>query len=342
MPSHPTSTRDTMRGRLNQSRVKLWVLMNASRGWVAAAAVGLVVVVLLVGGAVAPASLASGDPVETLFQGLLTAIITAVSLVISINQVVLSQELGPLGDQQERMDKALSFRAEVADALDLAVSPPAPAAFLEALLRGIAARAKAVGKAANDALPADDAREALCTYSEDTAAHAEEVADQLSGAQFGTFAVVFAALNYNYSQKINEGRRLQAMDAVNGEAQGVEAALEAVVNLLTLFGPTREHIKTLYFQWELIDLSRFLLYTSIPALLVATCMILYADAGMTASLWTLAGLDGMVWVVALATAVTLLPFMVLLAYIVRIVTVAKHTLAMGPFVLRTKGSEGDD
>ena len=49
---------------------------------------------------------------------------------------------------------------------------------------------------------------------------------------------------------------------------------------------------------------------------------------------TVFGVETLVVVVAAATALSLVPFLLLLAYILRIATVTKHTLSIGPFILR--------
>jgi hypothetical protein len=67
-------------------------------------------------------------------------------------------------------------------------------------------------------------------------------------------------------------------------------------------------------------------------LVVAGGMILYVDASTFTG--TTAGVTDLVWVVSAAATVSLLPFAVLIAYILRIATVTQRTLAIGPFVLR--------
>ncbi len=47
---------------------------------------------------------------------------------------------------------------------------------------------------------------------------------------------------------------------------------------LSMFGPAREHVKTLYFEWALVTLSQLILYAAIPALAVAI-MLAAVDAG---------------------------------------------------------------
>jgi hypothetical protein len=49
----------------------------------------------------------------------------------------------------------------------------------------------------------------------------------------------------------------------------------------------------------------------------------------------------MLWIVSLGVTVGTLPFLVLVAYIVRITTIAKRTAAIGPLVLRTTDQKGE-
>lgn len=82
--------------------------------------------------------------------------------------------------------------------------------------------------------------------------------------------------------------------------------------------------------------------TQTPSDMVSVSMILYLDNPSTIRGATL-GIDNLVWVVSSAVAVALVPFMLLLSYILRIATVAKRTLAIGPFVLRefTRSADSD-
>ncbi|WP_224333977.1 hypothetical protein [Haloprofundus halobius] len=336
---------NTMRGRVGQSRLKLWLLMDANRWFVTALPLTLVFAALVVLGVLDPAPIRGSwnlkDPIETTFQGFLTAIITGVTLVVTINQLVLSQELGPLGDQRDRMDGAMEFREDVEDVLDVPAAPPEPSAFLRALIEGIRNRAQELetASAETDGNSSEDAENAVSEYVDGLVENADEVAKQLESEQFGTFDVLFAALNFNYSWKIYEGRRLrnQYTDSLSEETR---ERLDNLTETLKFFGPAREHFKTLYFQWELINLSRTMLYTSIPALVVATGMILYVDNPGSIQGFAF-GVDNLVWVVSGAVTVALVPFMVLLSYVLRIATVAKRTLSIGPFILRSVNRSED-
>ena len=334
---------DRMRGRIPGSRVKVWLLLNASRRMVAAALLAGFFVVFVVLGVLDPApmraAMGSDDPIETAFQGFLTAIITGVTLVVTINQLVLSQELGAVADQRERMEGAMAFREEVESVIGRDVAPAEPASFLQTIVDATRERADALEEA-SDGAEDEDRRERIQAYVDSLTENAESVRDRLEGARFGTFEVVFAALDYNYSWKIYEARRLRREYEDPDEVEEVDEALDRVIEALELFGPAREHFKTLYFQWELIDLSRAVLYAAVPALVVATGMILYVDNPASVTGTTL-GVDNLIWLVSAAVTVALLPFVILLSYILRIATVTKRTLAIGPFVLRETDRTAD-
>ena len=85
---------------------------------------GIIVASLAVDGATA--ALRADDPVETTFQALIGATVTGVTLVLTLDQLVLSQELGAVSDQQSRMRGAVEFREDVGDLLG--ETPPAEAA----------------------------------------------------------------------------------------------------------------------------------------------------------------------------------------------------------------------
>jgi hypothetical protein len=207
--------------------------------------------------------------------------------------------------------------------IEPAVSPAAPAAFLRELVETTRGRAEALGAASDDP--------AVAAYVERVIGNAETVIERLEDAQFGEFDVVRAALDYDYSWKLVVGRRLAA-DGLDEEAA---AALEALLDALELFGPAREHFKTLYFRWELADLSRAMLYAAVPAIVVAAGALLYLDPADLSG--ATAGVAHAPVVVALATTAAVVPFALLLSYVVRIVTVTKRTLSVGPFVLRETG-----
>jgi len=321
---------DTMRERVPENSRKFWLLLDADRWLVAGGIVGSVFVALVAAGLLQPTPvrtlLTDGDPLETLYQALVGSTITGVTLVLTLSQLVLSQEQGPVGDQRERMQGAMSFREDVEDVIREPVSPAQPSAFLRSLVKLTKRRAQALEDAVNE-IDDDDLTEQVSTYVENLEGNAETVASNLEGSQFGEFDVVFSALNYNYSWKLYAARRIRAAHA-DVLSERATDAFDELIEALELFGPAREHFKTLYFQWELADLSRTVLYASVPALAVAVGSLLFFDPASVSRGWVA------LVIAALTVSVTLTPFAILLAYILRIATVTKRTLSIGPFILR--------
>jgi hypothetical protein len=331
MPTHDDKPDDLLRERAEQGRRKLWFLLEADRWLVTVVFMLAVFVPLTAAGYTLPSAgeaLLDSDSIDTVFQGLLTATITGVTLVLTLNQLVLSQELGSVGDQRERMEGALEFRGDTADTLDTAVSPARPSKFLRVLVQESGETAgklaDTIGEEEDDDL-VEDTEE----LAERVIENAERVSQGLDGAQFGEFDAVSSALNFNYSGKVFEAQRIRER---YDDELGPEPTedLEHLVGLLKKFGLAREHFKTLYFQWSLINLSRHLLFAAVPALTVSAGMVLFFDP----TAYTRLGDGALVLLVVTTVTVSVLPFMILLAYVLRIATVTKHTLSIGPFVLR--------
>lgn len=312
--------------------------MNGNRWVVASLLAGLFFVLLVLMGGLDPVSvrqiLGKKDPVETLFGALAGGILTGVTLVLAINQLVLSQELGAVSDQRQRMEGSMDYIRHVESLLSESVTPAEPARFLGTLLDGIHERSQRLATRASQTLDSDEAVERIQSYVDSLSDRAETTRRRLEGAQFGSFDVVSAALLFNYSKLLHEGRALR--DVLNDETEGiVEGTLDDLLDLLQAYGSTREHFKTLYFQWELINLSKAIIYTGVPALLIACAVVFYLNDTIMITGRTL-GLSHFHLSLGFLTTLCIYPFLILVSFILRIATVAKETLAMGPFILRDR------
>jgi len=330
---------ESVGSRLSGHRYRSWLVLQANR-WLLAAVILLVVFGLLLGAshlALTPFReiAADRDGFQLLFTAFIGAIITGTSIVVTINQLVLSQELGAVGDQRSRMRESVEFRADVEQKLSTATVSPEPAAFLSELIEGIRASAEELRQTVDSET---ELAAALDGYVDRLQKTTEQVTANLSSAQFGTFGVLWAVLDFNYSEQIHELREIQHAHAEECSTETVEA-IEALLSVLKLFGPAREHFKTLYFQWELINLSRALLYISVPALAIIGGLIMYVDAAALTG--TMLGVDVLVIVASAGFTIGIAPFVVFTVFIVRIASVAKRTLAMGPFILQETNRQAD-
>ncbi|EMA52878.1 hypothetical protein [Halococcus thailandensis] len=327
------STANTMRERANESRLKLWILLKANRLLVTGVLAVTFFVVFVIGVTELPPPLVpqlnNGDTIDTLFSTMISAVITGVTLVVTISQLVLSQENGPLGEQRQRMEDSMDFR-DYTEELVGSPSPADPSAFLRNIIDVSQDRAEAIRDGFED-IESDQLRWEIDQFTQSVIGNSETVRDQLQGGTFGNFDVVFAALNYNYGWKIFQVERLlNDHEADLGEREN--ELLNELKTALSMFGPAREHVKTLYFEWALTSLSQLILYAAIPALAVAGIMMVIGEAGTFPG--STLGIENIALLVGASLTITLLPFLLLVSYISRIVTLAKRTLAIEPLILR--------
>jgi hypothetical protein len=168
----------------------------------------LIFLAFMLAGVVKPVSLQttmqSRDIVEALFSGLVGAIITGATLVVTINQLVLSQEIGSLGSQRSRMDTALDFRQKTDELLGT-TPPTEPAAYLDALIETNEQRARRLREVLSAA--GDRQRnDRVGSFVDDLLQNAGHARYRLEDTDFGTFSVLSPALDYD--QKMNDLRRL--------------------------------------------------------------------------------------------------------------------------------------
>jgi len=328
------STENTMRARSGDSRVNIWLLLGANRLHVTAVLalvvfVAFVALVSYLPPALLP-QLRSSDTIETMFSTMIGAIVTGTTLVVTIGQLVLSQENGPLGEQRSRMEEAMDFR-DFTEELIGTPSPADPSAFLRNLVDISQERAEAV-RDGLDHIDSDQLQWEVEEFTESVVGNSETVREQLDDAEFGTFDVLFAALNYNYAWKIFQAERL-ANDHEEDLGQPEDDLLDELKTALSMFGPAREHVKTLYFEWALVSLSQMILYAAIPALVVAGVMTTVVDAGTFPG--ASFGVANLIWLIGASFTVTLVPFLLFVSYVLRIVTIAKRTLSIEPLILRS-------
>ena len=337
--------RNTLRGRAGGSQLRLWLLLEADRFGLAAGLALLVFVGFLGVGILHPGTLTeaigSGNPIDLLFSALIGGIITGTTLVVTISQLVISQENGPIGDQRRRMSNALDFQGYARRLLG--TEPPAePSTLLRTIVEAARENADALreavgaptGAGAGDA-EGDRGRETLNREVDelvvDVEENAETVVADLDDADFGTYEALSAAVDFNYSWKLSESRRLAA-EYADRLTDDERRAFDELETALATFGAAREHVKTLYFQWALIDLSRQILYLALFALVVAGYMLAFVNSStFTGQVF---GVDRLLVVTGAGFTLCLLPFLLFMSYVFRVVTVAKRTLAIGPLILR--------
>ncbi|AGN02274.1 hypothetical protein L593_11655 [Salinarchaeum sp. Harcht-Bsk1] len=267
---------------------------------------------------------------QQLFTALLSGAILLVSIVVSINSVTLSEEITDLENQEQRIQATLDYHRRIEEYIEAEVTPARPADFLTAVLYGLDQQAEVLEETV-DAGGNERLKEDVAALTSGISTDVLQARRRLEAAEWGTFDVLLAGLNYDYSSHLHavRGLRHEHGDALSDEER---QALEGVVDVLTHIGTSREYFKSLYYKRELALLSSRLLYVGLPVIVFTSYVILALDAQLFPQV-SMFGLSPVLLSVAFAFTVALAPYLVLTSYVLRATAVTLQTLAAGPFIL---------
>ncbi|MFC6758205.1 hypothetical protein ACFQER_18155 [Halomicroarcula sp. GCM10025894] len=275
--------------------------------------------------------------VRTLFSVLLSGAILIVSVVSSISSIVLSEEITDIETTQERIDASIEFRRKAENLAEVEGSPGQPAAFLEVILYTIYRETRTLREVAEGA-DNDEFTQDIRRLTETVLSEAKQAGTTLDGARFGTFKVLSAGLNYDHSWQLNTARRIQNRHE-EALTQEQSQALTDLIDTLKLFATGRQYFQSLYYKREVARLSGMLLYVSLPVIIVISYLMLAVDETIMpeSSVGLLSGQS--VFLLA-AYTLSLAPYIVLTAHVLRIAAITLRTLAAGPFTIGSGSDQG--
>ncbi|ESP90168.1 hypothetical protein [Candidatus Halobonum tyrrellensis] len=305
-----------------------WVLLHGNRAIIAAGIAAAFGAAFAGAHALGVAPLADPKPVFYLFGGLVSGNLTLITVVVSINQLLLSQELSTPGELGSEIQETIDYREEVETASGR-IAPVEPLGFLRLLFENTRREAQRLGGLAASELASDERAQVdeLVTGITD---HVDRVDALLERSGSDVFSVLSVTLTTNYARQIHRIRRFR--DRFDGErevADSVDDASERLIQALRNVDVARQYFKSIYLQDELSQLSRVLLYAGLPAEAAAGAgLLLFTGAGGATG--TLGGWETVDLLVVLL-AVGFLPLSLLCSFILRITTVVQRTTAILPF-----------
>jgi len=329
-----------------------WLTLYGSR--YAVAALVLVVVAAVVGSLVAtgvvPAT--NADAMLYLFSAFVGGNFTLITVVLSINQLVLSQQLQAPDEIRSEIEATIEYRRDVEDVTGVDVLPVVPRAFLRRLLESTRQHAQALGglvdRTGRSQLEhdVDEVVEAV-TASADRADELlkgdgddDEIESGRRGADdpsgMGIFAVLAVLLSTNYAAQLRDAARIRT-DHGDRLRESESVALDELTDALRGLDVARQYFRTIYVQEELARLSRILLYVGVPAIVMAALLlpVYRTPAGATVPRWAIGPLFTVGVVVALA------PISVLFAFVLRLTVVSQRTVAVTPFTTPRQEHPGE-
>ncbi|WP_440008188.1 hypothetical protein [Halomicrococcus sp. SG-WS-1] len=109
----------------------------------------------------------------------------------------------------------------------------------------------------------------------------------------------------------------------------ISAILEDVSTILEAVPVARQYFKTLTIQQQLASLSRYIVYTGIPSILIAILLLLFYTSGGGVKVPE----PYIRPVAALTIPIIMTPSVLLGVYVLPLAVVAERTVATGPFLL---------
>lgn len=318
-----------LHGRFNLIR---WVLLEGSRLAVAGYILAFVYISLLMIGLVGAFDIqliiTETSTIENILFTFMSGIILLVSIVVSINSVVLSQDIGSVQNQADQTRGTRKFRGDIGAMTETGESPSDPRAFLRMMATVITDHAQKL---------AEDAKGTEGEFADDMKAYTESVLgsmehlEELDKTEHGNLDALWTMLEVDYGAFLERSRALRSnhREAVT---ESWDEQLESLVESIQVFAIGRENFKTLYYFKEVSGLSRTLLIVSLPAILVITMSLFAITTGRFPEFW-LFGVSSLQIFVVTIFSIALLPYVVLTSFMLRLSTVGIRTASAGPFSL---------
>jgi hypothetical protein len=303
-----------------------WLLVTGDRLLVGL--LGLVVLATTFGLVVASGlvPLRKETPILFLLFALIGANFTLIAIVTSLSQLVLSRRLESPGDVRRKMHETISYREDVAEAIQRSVVPVKPDAFFLVLYQRVRADVDLLERVQSGGRTRH-AREELGDLVAGLRAHTDYVIDVLENPASEMKHALFVSLTADYEEFVHRTWYLQA--------EQLDEFTDRVAEPLSRLAETVQHIevasrtfKTVFIEAEVSELSRVLLYVGLPAQIGAVVVTLLYTAPGAAPPLSLPVLR--VLVPGVLTA-GFAPFLVLSSYVVRLTVVARRTADTFPF-----------
>jgi len=308
-----------------QASVRRWFLLDGNRWVIAGGLTAFAFVGTFLLSATGFVGVAEGGFVTTMFSAFISGLFSLVPIVVSVNQLTVSRVVGSISEIQEQMDSARGFQRQVASmGVETEIVSTKPAPFLGAVISLLRNRAEGLQRAVDDGSAAmQTAVDEYVAILQTQAGHVEE---RFDGDRQRLGDLLVPMMGDNYPQNVQDARRIESSYADELSDHACEL-LQDLQDLSTTLDLLRQYYKAMYIQQELSRLSRWIGYTGIGAFFVSIVVVMGFAQGQPFAGWPLL-LD---LSVSFALASVVLPFAVLLSFVVKIATITARTAAPGPF-----------
>ncbi|WP_440008184.1 hypothetical protein [Halomicrococcus sp. SG-WS-1] len=326
-PDTNMERRSALRNRLLE-----WVKVDGDRLFLTIGISVGVFVLILVLNSIGAVAFTNDNSVTRMASGMIAGTFSLVTLVVSVNQLILSQEFSPASEHRNRFSGVMEFRRDLEEQTGVSTAPVEPTRVVEVLAEAIGDRASELSDSVANSTD-EEFRQQVTQYAksvEDSTKWIDEAFDQSDVEAFDALSV---AVEYADGWQIHVARRLR--NDASELTDETAATFDELIDTIRLFSTAQEHLKTVYLQRELAKFSQLTIYCGIPAVLSSISIaLLYGDiGGATISTRFLP------YVTSLLVTIVLVPLVLLAVFILRTATVTRRTSTVGPLLLQRPSNE---
>lgn len=253
----------------------------------------------------------------------MAGLFSLISVTLLINQLISSRVFGALDGCQDKLESGSDVRNTVSDIADHPSPPIHTADFIS--FTGETLQEQAEDLRGTHEYRDDTIEELIDSYADDMNEYADIV--QEVSAEMPVETIISTLAGPDFAHHLNQTDKLWSTQYEN-LTRDERDTLDTIANLLGIIAMFRQYYKTLALHQELAQLSRQFVFVGFPAMVVTLLVPLLYQTNPPEVLisYPLAP------ILSASLAVILTPLVLLLAYILRIATIFRYTVAVAPFV----------
>ena len=322
----PTTVADVLPARSGFLRVRSWVLLDGNRNTLAA---GIVIVGFFVFTWLGYSGFLdlgrTTTPMLYLYSALAGGNITLITIVITISQLILSRELRSPRELQLELESAEEYQKSVEAETSGPGVPEHPKEFLRVLVSNthgyVMTLDSTIDEQSNTTLQTE-----LTLLTSNLQTELKETLEELETSRRGVFPALATILDADFSARLNRSRWIRRANKDElSEAQHI--LLKDLEQRIEQLDIARQYFKTIYIMQELADIAKLVIYSGIIATITTLVFLVFTGYNQT----PISPLDRLI-LVPLSVSIGLVPLALLIAHVLRIITVARRTAAITPFL----------
>jgi len=186
------------------ARLTEWILLDGDRFHVMAIVVAGIFSVFLILDLSGYVPLRNVQPLYYVYSGLISGNLTLITVVVAINQLLLSREFHSPGELESQIEGVVEYRDDLEE-MTGEVAPITPPEFLRVLVESTRRQAQELDDMAVNETT-EEVRDDVAPIVSELTAQADHVVDLVRESETSTFEALAATLSTDYAPQINRLR----------------------------------------------------------------------------------------------------------------------------------------